>query len=76
MKRYQQGRERDYRSKIVKGWICNEEFIRDANIHVRMTSDERGQSLSLSIEEGDILIQLGIPLEKVRDIIRVTKKEP
>lgn len=76
MKRYQQGKERDYRFKVVKGWIADDSHIGDVNVQVRMTSDERGQSLSLSIEEGDIMMQIGIPLEKVRDIIRVTKKEP
>lgn len=76
MKRYQQGKQKDYRSKLVKGYIANDEMIRDANIRVRMTSDERGQSLSLTIEEDDLMFQIGIPLEKVRDIIRVTKREP
>jgi len=76
MKRYQQGKQRDYRSKVVKGWIADNSHIGDVNVHVRMTSDERGQSLSFSIEEGDIMMQIGIPLEKVKDIIRVTKREP
>lgn len=42
-----------------------------------MTSDDKGQSLSLTTEMNpkDLGIQIGIPLETVRDIIKVVDKE-
>lgn len=68
---------KDYREKDVKGIL----FIQDGHslfgayrpckVTVRMTSDDIGQSLS--IQTADTMIQ--IPLEEVRDIIRVAEKE-
>lgn len=40
-------------------------------IRVQMTSDEKGKTLSLGVEDDNIPMQLSIPLEAVRDIIRV-----
>lgn len=66
---------RDYREKDVDGFL----FLASpdgvpvpapATVTVRMTSDEKGQTLSLSA--GPVMI--GIPLESVREIIEVTKK--
>ena len=65
---------RDYREKDVNGFL----FLSSpdgvpvpapATVTVRMTSDEKGQTLSLNAG----LIMIGIPLESVRDIVRVTK---
>lgn len=65
-------KNRDYREKKVFGMICNvKEFtpkIRETI--VRMTSDDKGQSLSLQCE--DTMIE--IPLESVSDIIKVSEK--
>lgn len=41
------------------------------NVTVRMTSDKRGQSLSLSAYN----IMISIPLETVTDIIRVSERD-
>ncbi len=65
---------RDYREKTVNGWITDGKNLKFTPITVRMTSDNKGQSLSLSAEDKDILIQLGIPLESVRDIVKVVDK--
>ncbi len=68
---------RDYREKDVNGWIADitikdlKKMARGCKVFVRMTSDEKGQSLSLSAFN----IQIGIPLEAVRDIIKVVDKE-
>lgn len=68
---------KDYREKDVDGIIC---IAKDPNgflvpmkarVTVRMTSDKIGQSLSLAV--GNIMIS--IPLESVRNIVRVTGKE-
>lgn len=67
---------RDYREKDVKGYIADitekklDKMARGCNVTVRMTSDEKGQSLSLSAFN----IQIGIPLEAVRDIVKVVEK--
>lgn len=68
---------RDYREKLVNGWITDGEQIGGIPVRVRMTSDNKGQSLSLTTEANpnDMGIQIGIPLETVRDIIRVADKE-
>lgn len=62
---------RDYREKEVNGYICDitkiKNMVKPCKVTVRMTSDEKGQSLSLSAYN----IQIGIPLEAVRDIIEV-----
>ena len=68
---------RDYREKDVNGYICditkikNMVKIEPCKVTVRMTSNEKGQSLSLSAYN----IQIGIPLEAIRDIIKVVDKE-
>ena len=68
---------KDYREKDVDGMIF---LAKDPNgfpvpmkarVTVRMTSDKIGQSLSLAA--GNIMIS--IPLESVRNIVRVTGKE-
>ena len=67
---------RDYREKDVEGIIFTAKdqngfpVPMKANVTVRMTSDKIGQSLSLNV--GNIMIS--IPLESVRDIVRVTEK--
>lgn len=65
---------RDYREKTVNGWIADGKNFNFTPITVRMTSDNKGQSLSLSVEDKDILIRLGIPLESVSDIVKVVDK--
>lgn len=67
---------RDYREKDVNGYICDItktalNMVEPCKVTIRMTSDDKGQSLSLSAYN----IQIGIPLESVRDIIRVVDKE-
>lgn len=63
---------RDYRDKTVKGMVADVKNMipRKTNVRVQMTSDKLGQSLSLSTS--DILIM--IPLESVRDIIKIVKE--
>lgn len=63
---------RDYREKVVDGFIAD---VRDTipnmcNVTIRMTSDKRGQTVSL--QAANIIV--GIPLEQVTDIIKVVKK--
>ena len=62
---------RDYRSKSVNGFITDGEHMARVKIRVQMTSDEKGKTLSLGVEDDNIPMQLSIPLEAVRDIIRV-----
>ena len=66
---------RDYREKKVNGFL----FLQSqdgvpvpapATVTVRMTSNEKGKTLSLNA--GPVMI--GIALESVSDIIRVTEK--
>ncbi len=68
---------RDYREKLVNGWVTDGKHFGGIPVRVRMTSDEKGQSLSLTTEMNpkDMGIQIGIPLEVVRDIIKVVDKE-
>ena len=67
---------RDYREKLVNGWLSDGKHFGDIPVRVRMTSDDKGQSLSLTTEIGDDAdLQIGIPLEVVKDIIRVADKE-
>ncbi len=63
---------RDYRDKTVKGMVADVKNMipKKTNVRVQMTADKHGQSLSLSTT--DVLIM--IPLESVRDIIRVVKE--
>lgn len=66
---------RDYREKTVEGCIIDGSnplmIPKKCNVVVRMTSDIIGQSLSLNAYNVMILI----PLESVRDIIRVAESE-
>lgn len=68
---------RDYREKLVNGWVTDGKHFGGIPVRVRMTSDDKGQSLSLTTEMNpkDRGIQIGIPLESVKDIIRVVDKE-
>lgn len=63
---------RDYREKVVKGVIGDVRTmkINPCNVTVRMTSDKRGQSLSLSAFN----IMVEIPLESVTEIIKVSER--
>lgn len=64
---------RDYREKDVDGLITDiTQFVipKKCNVTVRMTSDKIGQSLSLSAYN----IMISIPLEQVRDIIKVSER--
>lgn len=65
---------RDFRSKTVDGYIgvLKDDKINviPAPVTVRMTSDEYGQTLSLTCETTGGY-QIGIPLESVKDIVRV-----
>lgn len=69
--------KKDYREKDVKGilFIQDEHSLfgayRPCKVTVRMTSDDIGQSLSL--QTADTMIQ--IPLEAVKDIIKIAEKE-
>ena len=63
---------KDYREKTVKG-IVHDGYVpilTPCPVTVRMTSDKKGQSLSL--QAYNVMIQ--IPLESVRDIIKVSEK--
>ena len=64
---------RDYREKTVSGVIYpNTDKLTmpmKSEVTVRMTSDKVGQSLSL--QAGNVMIM--IPLEAVRDIIRIAR---
>jgi len=65
-------KERDYREKTVKGFIGDSTKIpipKPCNVTVRMTSDKLGKTLSL--QGYNVLI--GIPLEEVKEIIRVVE---
>ena len=64
---------RDYREKDVMGFIGDTSksvFPKPFEITVRMTSDESGQTLSLAGAN----IVIGIPLEEVKDIVKVVNK--
>lgn len=65
-------KDRDYREKTIKGMIfdIHKPFPQMGQVTVRMTSDKRGQSLSLQCAN----IMIEIPLEPVNDIIRVPEK--
>lgn len=63
---------RDYREKDVKGLLIDAKNMKPnpCTVTVRMTSDRIGQTLSLSAYN----IMISIPLESVREIIRVTER--
>lgn len=65
--------KKDYREKTVRGMIADITVMKPMfkDVTVRMTSDRHGQSLSMAC--ANVIIE--IPLEAVRDIIRVAKKE-
>lgn len=63
-------KDRDYREKTVKGMVATGLIPKFCDVTVRMTSDKRGQSLSL--QAYNLLIE--IPLESVKGIIKVTEK--
>ena len=67
---------RDYREKLVNGWLSNRDVVGGIPVRVRMTSDDKGQSLSLTTElnQNDKGIQIGIPLEAVADIVKAVEK--
>ena len=66
---------RDYRSKLVEGYIATDEKIYLCSVRVRMTHDNKGKTLSLTAESGNGKgVQIGIPLEEVSDIIKLVKK--
>lgn len=75
----------DGKTKGCSQWYCDkftvttEEFIADifrdkeprlSNVIIRMTSDKKGKSLSFQASN----VIIGIPLEKVEDIIRIAEK--
>lgn len=69
---------KDYRSRLVTGWIGGQDEENEGKVNmtqcgvrIRVTSDEKGKSLSLTAEGNDVMIQIGIPLEPVRDIVRI-----
>ena len=69
---------RDYREKTVDGCIFDitkplpmRYIPQKCDVTIRMTSDKRGQSMSL--QAFNVLIE--IPLETVKDIIKVAEKE-
>ena len=67
-------KKRDYREKDVMGFIGDTSksvFPKPCRITVRMTSDKKGQTLSLA--GANVLI--GIPLEQVAEIIKVVEVE-
>ena len=68
---------RDYREKLVNGWITDGKHFGGIPVRVRMTNDDKGQSISFTTEmnPNDLGIQIGIPLEKVKDIIVVANKK-
>lgn len=67
-------KKRDYREKDVMGFIGDTSktiFPKPCRITVRMTSDKKGQTLSLA--GANVLI--GISLEQVAEIIKVVEVE-
>lgn len=62
---------RDYREKTVNGWLAASDKFMFFPVDVRMTSDNKGKSLSFTAGT----VQIGIPLEQVRDIIVLAEKE-
>ena len=60
------------RARTVNGIVIRGADFKQTKITLRTTSDEKGESLSLCSEEDEVL--LIIPLEKVRDMVRLTRK--
>ena len=67
--------KRDYREKTIKGCIFDGSkalpLPKKCDVTVRMTSDKIGQSLSL--QAFNVMIE--IPLESVKNIIKVSENE-
>ena len=65
---------RDYREKKITGCIFDSKQVlpipKKCDVVVRMTSDKVGQSLSLQAYN----VMIEIPLEAVKDIIKVTER--
>ncbi len=61
---------RDYRERKVNGWLSDGKHMGMFPVVVRMTSDNKGQSLSLTAGT----IQIGIPLEAIEDIVKVVDR--
>lgn len=66
---------KDYREKLVDGWLTDGKHFMQIPVRVRMTNDKYGQSLSLTTEmdKDDMGIQIGLPLEKIKDIIEISQ---
>ena len=64
--------KRDYREKTINGYMTDGMKFTAVPVTVRMTSDDRGKSLSLTAAD---ILQIGIPLEEVTEIIVLAKKE-
>lgn len=65
---------RDYREKDVNGFIADSTkslIPKPCKVTVRMTSDKRGKTLSLT----GYNVIIGIPLEQVADIIKIAERE-
>ena len=70
--------KRDYREKTIKGCIFDLSrkmplmyIPQECDVTIRMTSDKRGQSMSL--QAFNVMIE--IPLESVKNIIKVSQLE-
>jgi hypothetical protein len=50
----------------ISGFVSDGNYVRTANIEVRFTSDERGETLSLQM--GNIMI--AVPYEPVKALIK------
>ena len=64
----------DYRQKTVRGFIDDNTksvFPMAHDVTVRLTNDEKGQTLSLQCFN----VLIGIPLEDVSDIVKMVEKE-
>ena len=60
------------KKKNVNGWLTDGIRLLPCPVEIRMTSDDKEKSLSLAADGG---IQIGIPLEQVRDIIVLAERE-
>lgn len=58
-----------YKEKKVIGFATDDTGTFIVQIEVRITADKIGKTLSLTYEN----VQFGIPLESVRDIVKIVK---
>ena len=58
------------KKKTVKGVLFDGKKFYSADVTVRTTSDNYGQSLSLSVD-GAVMLQ--IPMEQVRDMVKLVE---